>query len=129
VLKFEQQNVHGLNTFFSINNQKATIDFYIDLTIEYKIGIQIEDNQFRKYVAGRKAGQFIENLSSQNLFFNDQFRGRGQKPYLNYGDHFKYQYSRVLEPLVFDELFSNINNEMSFVINNIDSIKANIPNI
>jgi hypothetical protein len=119
VLKFEQQNVHGLNTFFSINNQKA----------KYKIGIQIEDNQFRKYVAGRKAGQFIENLSSQNLFFNDQFRGRGQKPYLNYGDHFKYQYSRVLEPLVFDELFSNINNEMSFVINNIDSIKANIPNI
>lgn len=126
LLYFSKSNSLNAKTAYSINNQKATIDFFNELQDNYKIGVQIEDNQYRKFVIGRKAGKFAENLIENNLFLNSIFLGRGNKPFLNYGESFKYQYEKI-DKITFDKLFEKINNYIQLVINEIENIKNQIP--
>lgn len=126
LIHFEKSNTHNVSTAYSINNQKATIDFVIDLQDGYKIGVQIEDIQYRKFVIGKKAGEFAENLIGNNLFLNNTFSGRGKKFYLNYGDSFKYQYEKI-ERLTFNVLFKKINNDIQNINDEINNIRVQIP--
>lgn len=126
LIHFNKSNTHNVTTAYGINNQKATIDFVIDLQDGYKLGVQIEDIQYRKFVIGKKAGIFAENLIDNNLFLNKSFMGRGKKSYLNYGDTFKYQYEKI-EKLTFKDLFEKINNDFQNINNEIDNIKGQIP--
>lgn len=123
---FTNSNQHHLGTGYSINNQKATIDFVIDLQDGYRLGIQIEDIQYRKFVVGKRAGTFAENLIKNNLFLNDTFNGRGKKSYLNYGDQFKYQYEKI-DNTTFENLFDKINNDFQEIKKDFDRIKEQIP--
>ena len=123
---FSKSNIHNLTTAYSIKDQKATIDFVLNLRENYKLGVQIEDMQYRKFVKGKKAGKFAENLIESNLFLNNTFSGKGEKPYLKYGDSFKYQYEKI-ESLSFKNLFEKIDNDFQNIINEIDSIKKQIP--
>lgn len=126
LIHFNKSNTHNVTTAYGINNQKATMDFVIDLQDGYKLGIQIEDIQYRKFVIGRKAGKFAANLIDNNLFLNNAFLSRGKKSYLNYGDTFKYQYEKN-EKLTFKELFEKINIDFQNINNEIDNIKGQIP--
>lgn len=126
LIHFSKSNTHNVTTAYSINNQKATIDFVLDLQDGYKLGIQIEDIQYRKFVIGKEAGKFAENLIERNLFLNKKFLGRGKKHYLNYGNTFKYQYEKI-EKLTFKDLFEKINNDFQNINNEIDNIKGQIP--
>ncbi len=126
LIHFNKSNTLNITTAYGINNQKATIDFVLDLKDGYKLGIQIEDIQYRKFVIGRKAGKFAENLIASNLFLNNAFLGRGKKPYLNYGDTFKYQYEKI-EKIIFKDFFEKINNDFQNINNEIDNIKGQIP--
>lgn len=123
---FTNSNIHNLGTGYSINNQKATIDFIIDIQNGYRLGIQIEDIQYRKFVVGRRAEKFAENLIKNNLFLNNTFIGRGMKSYLNYGENFKYQYDRI-GTITFENLFKKINTDFQIIKTDIDKIKAQIP--
>lgn len=125
---FNKSNIHDITTSYGINNKKATIDFVLNLQNGYKLGIQLEDNQYRKFVTGRKAGEFAENLISSNLFLNDTFVSRERKSYLNYGVTFKYQYKKI-EKISFMDLFEKVNNDFKIINNKIDDIKRNVPNI
>jgi len=126
LIHFTESNTHNVSTAYRINNQRATIDFVIDLQDGYKLGIQIEDIQYRKFVIGNKAGKFAENLIGNNLFLNNTFSGRGKKSYLNYGDSFKYQYEKI-ERLNFNDLFEKINNDIQNIIDEIDNVIRQIP--
>jgi len=126
LIHFNKSNTNNVTTAYGINNQKATIDFVIDLKDGYKLGIQIEDIQYRKFVIGRKAGEFAENLIGCNLFLNNTFLGRGKKSYLNYGNTFKYQYEKI-EKITFKDLFEKIYNDLQIINNEIDNIKEQIP--
>jgi hypothetical protein len=112
---------------YSVNNQKATIDFYINLHEGYSIGIQIEDVQFRKFVSGKNAELFAKKLIQKNLFFNTSFNGRGNKRYLNYGKVFKYQYTRLNPSEAFETLFEKVNQELQEIITNRNCIILNLP--
>ncbi|MGC9375486.1 MAG: hypothetical protein ACP5DQ_10665 [Bacteroidales bacterium] len=122
---FNSTNIHHLKTNYSIHHQKATIDFEMNLKNEYKLGIEIEDNQYRKYVKGHHAKQFAENLIKNNIFLF-AIKERKNKPYLNYGEHFKYQYDKI-EKIPFSNLFDRINNEFSDIKIIIDKIEKQIP--
>jgi len=126
LIHFGKSNTYNVATAYDINNQKATIDFVIDLQDGYKLGVQIEDIQYRKFVIGRKAGKFAENLIGNNLFLNNTFSGREKKPYLNYGDTFKFQYEKI-ERLTFTDLFEKINNDIQNINDEINNIKGQIP--
>lgn len=126
LIHFSKSNRHNLTTEYKINNQNATIDFVLNLQDNYELGIQIEDIQYRRFVKGIKAGKFAENLIGSNLFFNNTFSGRDKKPYLNYGDTFKYQYEKI-KRITFKDLFKKINKDFQKIINEIDNIKKQIP--
>lgn len=126
LIHFGKSNTYNVTTAYGINNQKATIDFIVDLKCGYKLGIQIEDIQYRKFIIGKKAGKFAENLIENNLFFNNKFSGRGNKPYLNYGNSFKYQYEKI-QKSNFNDLFEKINNDIQSIIDEIDNIEGQIP--
>jgi hypothetical protein len=126
LIHFAKSNTHNVSTAYGINNQKATIDFVIDLQDGYKLGIQIEDIQYRKFVIGKNAGKFAENLIENNLFLNNKFSGRGKKSYLKYGDSFKYQYEKI-ERLTFIDLFNKIYNDIQKINDEIDNVRGQIP--
>jgi hypothetical protein len=117
----------NVSVTYSINNQKATIDFFLELERDYTIGIQIEDVQFRKFVSGKNADQFAERLVGKGIFFNNTFNGRGNKPYLNYGKVFKYQYEKINSPKPYDLIFGQINMELEGILNSRKDILSNLP--
>lgn len=127
LLNYFQPTVDGVSVTYSINNQKATIDFFLALERGYTIGIQIEDVQFRKFVSGKNADQLADKLVQKEIFFNSSFNGRGNKPYLNYGKVFKYQYEKIDSSKPYDLIFTKINSELEEIINNRNDILSNLP--
>jgi len=73
ITKYQESNEVEMYVGYGINNQKATIDFVLGLEDNYRIGIQLEDNQFRKFVAGKKHIEFAESLRKNNIFFNSNW--------------------------------------------------------
>ncbi len=119
-------NIHNATTRYSINNQKVTIDFVIFLSGEYKIGIQIEDNQYRKFIIGPKHVQFSENLRNNSIFFNSAWSSPQKKNMMSYKPDFKYQYEKIGN-MKFDDLFKKINDDLSIIKKDLDNIRNQIP--
>ncbi len=123
---FKNYNKYEVTTFYRINHQKVTIDFVVALKEDYKIGIQIEDNKYRRFIIGPKHDEFSENLRKNNVFFNESWISPKKKPMMSYKPNFKYQYVAILK-MKFVDLFERINDDILAIKNNIDIIESHIP--
>lgn len=63
----------NLQTNSSVNHQKATINFSFKW-VSFEIGIQIENNQFRRFIYGEITKENADNLRLQSLWFNEDWR-------------------------------------------------------
>lgn len=130
-LLFHFNNRHDIETRYSVNHQKATIDFFIRLKDGYLILLSLEDNQLRRTIGGKKAEKFAQNLLANQIFFSTQFSGRGNKTFLKYdnkGDtQYRYQYEKIPEPQSFQDLFDKICSIMGEVSEQKALIENNIP--
>lgn len=130
-LLYHFNNRQGIQTDYSINNQKATMTFFIPLKENYEIGITLEDNQFRKYIGGKRAEDFAHNLLSNQIFFNNDFKARGKKAFCKYdnkGDkQYRYQYEKIENSIPFPTLFDKICLEIDEVLSEKSLIENNIP--
>jgi hypothetical protein len=124
--QFKQSNVH-LN--YGINNQKATMDFrpLLNLKSGYGVGIQIEGDQYRKFVEGQKAAEFADNLLKNGIFLDSKKKFKKGVSYLNYGNYFKYQYEKITTVDSFAALFKRIENDINFIEKNKQNIEVQIP--
>jgi hypothetical protein len=123
---FNKSNTYNVTTAYGINNQKVTIDFVVPITSEYKIGIQIEDNHYRKFIIGPKHVQFSENLRNSNIFFNNIWKSPQKKTMMSYKPDFKYQYEKIGK-INSAELFKKINDDILAINNDIENIRKQIP--
>ena len=118
---FEKYSQSKFITWYTINNQKATMDFKVKVE-DYRFGIQIENEQYRKFIYGKNADLIADQLLEENVFFTTEFKGRGNKPYLNYGKEFKYQYTKLESPISFNNLFTQIINDLNWILEHQDKI-------
>lgn len=126
ITKYLEVNTFEIDVCYGVNNQKATIDFVLELKDNYRIGIQLEDNQFRKFIIGEKHIEFAESLRKSNLFFDYQWESPRKKTMLRYNPDFQYQYEKI-EIQSFDELFSKIDDEIQSIIDQREEIELKIP--
>lgn len=129
-LLFNFNSQYDIETRYSVNHQRATIDFLIRLRDGYLISLSLEDNQLRKTVGGKQPEKFAQNLLANGIFFSAEFMGRGKKPFLKYdnkGDtQYRYQYEKI-PPQSFQELFDKIISIMGGVAEQKVLIEKNIP--
>lgn len=113
-----------IETYYSINHQKATIGFTYNIK-NYNLGIQIENDQFRKFISGKNAKKIACHMMSSNIFFDEILnQERKSKDFLKYNDDWTYQYTKLKKPLPFDELFEMINFEMGYLKSNHKKIET-----
>jgi hypothetical protein len=115
----------GVQTNYGVNNQRATVNFYVEIQDSKSLGIQIENDQYRSFVRSKSAASDIAKLLAEGIFFRKDFRSsQKQQPYLNYGAGFKYQFDRMTGAVAFDLMFRGINDELKEnVLNNLDRIR------
>lgn len=126
LLHFGKENVHRVEASYRINNQKVTIQFLVPIRNGYNIGIQIEDNQYRKFIYGPKHDQFAENLRSKNIFFNLAWLSPRKKSMCGYNPNFRYQYEKLI-PMRYNQLFAKINTDIDYVEKNWSKIINLLP--
>lgn len=130
IIEFEKQ-IKPRNVFinYGINNQKATMDFRprLNLKLGYGVGIQIEGDQYRRFVEGQKAAEFAENLLKIGVFLDPNKKFEKGVNYLNYGNSFKYQYDKVTKVETFANLFKRIKNDIDSIEINKHIIEDQIP--
>jgi hypothetical protein len=126
LLHFNRFNKYNTATYYSINNQKATIDFLVEITNDYKIGISIEDNQYRKFITGPKHVQFSENLRANDIFFSSSWMSARKNKMMSYAPNYKYQYEKI-GVMNFNDLFKKINVDISMMLIIKEEIKKQIP--
>lgn len=124
---FNKINTHNVIASYRINHQKVTIHFELNFTSAYKIGIQIEDNQYRKFIIGPNHSKFAENLRINNIFFDDKWNSPQSKNMMGYNPNFKYQYNKI-RMIKFEELFKKINEDFLIIQKNMNKIRNLIPN-
>ncbi len=110
---------------YSINNQKATMSFFMPLNEEYNFGIQIENNQYRKFIFHKNKGNaetLANKLCESNIFFDSKLTFRDKRKFLKYGINFKYQYEKI-ELISFDKLFERISKDINWIKSNSDRIE------
>ena len=113
---------------YYINNQHATLHFPVELDYKYRIGVQIEGVQFRKFISGPNPGKFAESLLVAEIFFSKNIGDTAGKKLLNrYDPDFRYQYVKIDKGTPQEFLYEKINNELLFIHNNIDRIKELMP--
>jgi hypothetical protein len=123
---FEKYNKHKINTAYRINNQKATIDFFIVVKEGYRIGIQIEDNQLRRFLEGANADFIAHELMSDEIFFTQNFLSKSKKQFLKYGNEFRYQFE-IIERMDYPELFDMLNKQFDQIKGIYKEIEDKIP--
>lgn len=103
----------GVQSNYGVNNQKATVNFYFEIEEGKSLGIQIENNQYRRFVRSKSAASDIAKLLAEGIFFKKDFRSsQKQQPYLNYGAGFKYQFERITGATAYNLMFRDINDEL-----------------
>ncbi len=113
---------------YSINHQKATISVAYPLKDKYKIGVQLEGNQKRRFVKGVNHKTFAANLRQQSLFFSATWQSpKEKKPFLGYKPDFTYQYDLIKEVKSYDTLFSEIDEILKYVNEKKNIIEQYIP--
>lgn len=126
ITKYRERLKYEMYVGYGINNQKATIDFVLGLKDNYRIGVQLEDNQFRKFIGGEKHIKFAESLRTNDIFFDSQWISPRKKTMLGYKPDFQYQYEKI-DALSFEKLFRKIDNEIQNIINTREEIESKIP--
>ena len=124
-LKYEYENGYQPKFLdkvgYSINHQKATINFpYILINGNKKnvleIGVQLENNQYRRYVSCKDAKKMFMRLSKERVFLDGTIKHKKNKEdFLNYGEDWKYQYELIHntdEQINFHNLFTRINEDL-----------------
>ena len=115
VNEYKNENNYGTATFYISNNfnhSNATIDFYFsDYSKEKeetkKIGIQIENNQFRLFIYNKNLNlnEIFEKGKINNWFndYNDKKirnnKNEMRNSYCKYGNNFVYQYFTIDEEM------------------------------
>jgi hypothetical protein len=129
IIEFEKKFKQTVHLNYGINNQKATMDFrpFLNLKSGYSVGIQIEGNQYRKFVEGQKAADFADNLLNRGVFLDSNKKFEKGVSYLKYGNSFKYQYDKITAVESFADLFKRIDNDINFIIKNKKYIEDQIP--
>ena len=118
-----------VDTHYSINRKKATINFFIKINEEYKIGITLEDNQYRKVIEGSRPNQFSKKLLEKGLFFDKEWKSpKEKKELLSYKPKWKYQYDEINKIETYKDLFNRINNDINEIKKDFEKIKESIPN-
>jgi hypothetical protein len=117
---------------YGINHQKATINFPIifdSTSINGKtleIGIQLENNQYRRYISCGDAEKMFIRLSKEGVFIDRSIKHKKEKvDFLNYGKNWKYQYALIQNnkhEIDFQKLFGKINEELSVLHDKHDKI-------
>ena len=91
----------------------------------------MEDNQFRKYIGGKKAEDFAQNLLLNQIFFVEDFKTREKKSFCKYdnkGDKkYRYQYEKIENCIPFPTLFNKICKEINKIMISKFVIEENIP--
>lgn len=118
VAEFEKK-FPGVETYYGINHQKATIGFCLEFS-SYKIGIQLENNQFRRYIHGARAQEIGLEMQNSSLFFKSNWNKKAD--FLKYGHDWRYQYDLMEKPSSFNNLFSEINRELEILRKNKSTI-------
>jgi hypothetical protein len=114
----------GVRTLYSINHQKATMDFLLDVVPGKWLGISIENNQYRRYLHSGSAQKDATAMLDNGIFFKRDFESqRRHDSFLNYGDVTRYQYERMNDPVPFDILFRTVNKDLQ------DGVIANLVRI
>ena len=121
----DKYNHDGVQTNYGINNQKATVNFFVEIEGDKSLGIQIENDQYRRFVRSKSAASDISKLLAKGIFFDKDFRSsQKQQSYLNYTEGFKYQYERMTGAIAFNLMFRGINDELvGGILNNLDRIR------
>jgi hypothetical protein len=126
LLHFAKANTHQVQATYRINNQKVTIQFLIPIVRGYNMGIQIEDNQYRKFIFGPKHEQFADNLQQNHIFFDPAWLSPQKKNMCGYKPDFKYQYEKLL-PMSFNQLFAKINADIQQINSKWNQINKLLP--
>lgn len=133
-LKYEFEKFNKLSfigpVVYGIHHQRATINFPYVLLNEknekrLEMGIQLENDEFRKYIHCKNAGKLIDKLMDNNVFFDKKFISPKKKKYLNYGEKWKYQYEKIdkdAKETDFQILFTKINKELEDIFRNKNNI-------
>jgi hypothetical protein len=113
---------------YGINNQKVTMTFAYPLKNGYKIGIQLEDNQFRRFVLGKNHRQFANNVIQIQYLFDSNWKSPREKLlFLGYNPDFTYQYTPITTIRTYSDLSKEINDVLLDIHNNKDRIENQIP--
>ncbi len=104
---------NGVSTRISVNHQKATIDFFVEVAAGKELGISIENDQYRRFIGSpaalKDAGALLEN----DIFFRRDYRSpRKHESFLSYGSRYRYQYEQMQGPVSFKVLFRTINDDL-----------------
>ena len=96
-----------------MTHRKPGSAFFVDVDSDIEIGIQIENDQYRKYLRAPNAESGINALIQKGLFFSRDYRSpRKKELYLNYGKVFKYQYQKMTGGVALNILLRSINEEL-----------------
>ena len=134
--ELSQRSVKQPLTKLSINHSVATIDFYYSID-GYNIGIQIEDNQYRKFLRGPNAQVVAPQMHEAGVWFdflNPPRRGRIKNFGVfnmdkHGGGYFYYQYDTkghfTINPEKgVQEMADTIKNDLDWILQNETLIKS-----
>ena len=101
------------------------MNFFVEIEDDKSLGIQVENDQYRRFVRSKSAASDISKLLAEGIFFDKDFRSsQKQQPYLNYTEGFKYQYERMKGAIAFNLMFRGINDELvGGILSNLDRIR------
>ncbi len=119
--------IENLTFNWGMNNKKATLDFYLNVPkTGMVIGIEIEDNEYRRFIKADVLEESLKRLVSNNLWFNDWKSPQGLR-FRKYKDSrnnqvFYYQFEKIKEEITYDNLFEKISSDLDYVIENREQI-------
>lgn len=132
------RRINGLEEVCSssgINHQKATINFYLKWK-NFDIGVQIEDNQFRRFIYGNVTGNGVLKMKGELLWFTKEYdvvrkKKKAQSnsdgldffPFGSYNmkdkGFFFYQYNMEFKKnssMIFDDILQKIINALTYLL-------------
>lgn len=131
IQKFQDNyNDHDALTGCRINNRKATMNFFLQLRGSeefYDIGIEVEDNQFRRFIRRSNdknqdhSNYSAEKLAENNIFFDSNWKNQNKDSFNRYKPTFFYQYEKINQRSL-QKLYEKINNELKYLANNREEI-------
>lgn len=119
----------NLKIDYKINRKCATINFFweIDKISDHKIGICIEDNQYRYVVGGTDHKNFARKLLEYGIFFKPNLIKKSNQDFYTFQPSWSYLYKKISNK-TYQDLFEDILNDFKGIEENIEKIRKLIPN-